>query len=103
MVDTNRKKALRILRGIFILVTVALLVTLMICAVLHAGELEIYLPDENKAADYRPDSNLVEVRPSPAGERRMIVSSNNRMPGKVFIRYVFGIEAGIQNGIGKCP
>ncbi|MBR4743689.1 MAG: YdcF family protein [Oscillospiraceae bacterium] len=85
MVDSNRKKALRILRGIFILVTVALLVTLMICAVLHAGELEIYLPDENKAADYRPDSNLVEVRPSPAGERRMIVSSNSRMPGKVFI------------------
>ncbi len=75
------------LRRLFLIVTVCFLLALLICMIIRSGELEVFLTDGAgaKAEGYLPDSDLVEARPSPKGERFLTVTASGHRTGKAFI------------------
>ncbi len=84
----NRQQAtstLRNLRIVFFAATAALAAALVLCALLGAGRLTVYLPEGNRTGDFRPDLDFVEIRPAPDDERQMVVSLRERGQGRVFI------------------
>lgn len=80
---TRNRRLIRYLGYTSLIVTLIFIIAMSVCTVISAGQLEIMLPEGNRAEDFRPENDIVQVSHDPGNERRMIVNANGR--GRVFI------------------
>ena len=79
----KNRKIIRYIGFATLAITLLLFVSVFVCTVANAGELDIMLPEGSKAEDFLPESDVVKIRQDPVNEQRMIITANGR--GKVFI------------------
>ena len=80
----NRKhQSIRTIGYLSLIITILFLIGMLACAFMSAGRLDIYLPEGSRAADYRPEKDIVEISLDPDDEQHMIVHAKGR--GRVFL------------------
>ncbi len=77
------RKALRAIGFLCLGLTVLFIVLTFISASVNAGKLDIYLPDDAFASEFKPQSGIVDIRTDPHDPHHMIVMAKGE--GKVFI------------------
>ena len=70
-----------------LVLTVVFIISMVVCTVVSAGRLDIMLSENDSAEYFRPESDIVRVRPDPDDEHRLIVTADRtwKYSGKVFI------------------
>lgn len=79
------RKTVRRLGIATLILTAVFIISMVAVSFVSAGSLVIYLPEGDRAEDFVPESDLVNVRTDPKNERRMIVEAKDKSKGRVFI------------------
>lgn len=79
----KHSEAVRRLSCLRLAVAAVFLIAVVVIVIVFSGELDIYLPEGSRAADYVPEKGIVRVISDPKNERHMTVSAIGR--GREFI------------------
>ena len=66
-----------------LIVTIIFIIAWFVSLTVSAGKLDIYLPEGNNAADFKPESDIITVTADPSDSRHMIITG--KTAGKVYI------------------